>query len=42
MSQGKPRKEYLERIKKEEIEEGTQKTLLTDNDKKTNKEAKRK
>ena len=27
MGQGKPRKEYLERRKKEEIEEGKQKTL---------------
>ncbi len=28
MSQGTPRKGYLERIKKEEIEEGIQKTLF--------------
>ncbi len=28
MSGGKPRKEYLEQIKKEEIEEGVQKTLF--------------
>ncbi len=41
MSQGTPRKEYLERIKKEEIAEGIQRTLSEDKTIKINNEEER-